>query len=35
MIREDRFAHLVTVAVILISAWWLWHVGRVPICDCG
>lgn len=35
MIREDRFAHLVTAAVILISAWWLWHVGRVPICDCG
>lgn len=35
MIREDRFAHLATAAIILISAWWLWNVGRVPICDCG
>ena len=27
--------HIATAAIILLSAAWLYWVGRVPICECG
>lgn len=35
MIQSRQFPHLVTAAVIALAAFWLWHMGRVPICTCG
>lgn len=35
MTSDSRFPHLVTAAIIALAALWLWHAGRVPICDCG
>ncbi len=35
MTRSDRFPHLVTLAIIALTAAWLLYVGRVPICECG
>lgn len=35
MTSASRFPHLATAAIIAVTAYWLWHVGRVPICDCG
>lgn len=32
---RDRLPYLMTVAIIALTAFWLWHVGRVPICTCG
>ena len=29
------FPYLVTASIILLAAFWLWWVGRVPICTCG
>ncbi len=30
-----RLPYLVTLAIILATAAWLWWIGRVPICACG
>ncbi len=35
MTRNDRLPYLVTLAIIALTAAWLLHVGRVPICECG
>ncbi len=35
MIQSRQFPHLVTAAIIALAAFWLWQVGRVPICTCG
>lgn len=35
MIQSRQFPHLVTAAIIALAAFWLWHMGRVPICTCG
>lgn len=35
MTRSDRFPHVVTLAIIALTAAWLLYVGRVPICECG
>ncbi len=35
MIQSRQFPYLVTAAIIALAAFWLWHVGRVPICTCG
>ncbi|NGQ90094.1 DUF2585 domain-containing protein [Rhodobacter sp. HX-7-19] len=35
MIRDNRLAHALTLLILLLTAYWLWHVGRVPICECG
>ena len=35
MIRDNRLAHALTLLIVLLAAYWLWHVGRVPICECG
>jgi hypothetical protein len=29
------FPYLVAASIILLAAFWLWWVGRVPICTCG
>jgi len=34
MIR-DRLPHLPTALIVALTAYWLWHVARVPICTCG
>ncbi|NBE09181.1 DUF2585 domain-containing protein [Paragemmobacter ruber] len=35
MTHRDRLPYLVTLAIIVLAALWLLHVGRVPICECG
>lgn len=35
MSRDDRLPHILTAAIIALAALWLWHVGRVPFCECG
>lgn len=35
MTRARSLPYLVTAAIILAAALWLYHVGRVPICTCG
>lgn len=35
MTDENRLPHLLTAAIVALAAFWLWHVGRVPICECG
>lgn len=35
MIQSRSFPYLVTAAILGLAAFWLWHVGRVPICTCG
>lgn len=35
MTAENRLPHLITVAIVALAAFWLWQVGRVPICECG
>jgi hypothetical protein len=35
MTAENRLPHLLTVAIVALAAFWLWQVGRVPICECG
>lgn len=31
----NRLPHALTFAIIALAAFWLWQVGRVPICTCG
>lgn len=31
----SRLPHVLTFAIIALAAFWLWQVGRVPICTCG
>lgn len=31
----NRLPHALTLAIIALAAFWLWQVGRVPICTCG
>ena len=35
MIQSRAFPYLVTASILALAAFWLWHVGRVPICTCG
>lgn len=35
MQTENRLPYLLTAAIVALAAFWLWHVGRVPICTCG
>lgn len=35
MITARSLPYLVTAAIIAVAAFWLWSVGRVPICACG
>lgn len=35
MTADNRLPHLLTVAIVALAAFWLWQVGRVPICECG
>lgn len=35
MTRNDYLPHLFTAAIVALAAFWLWHVGRVPVCACG
>lgn len=35
MIQSRPFPYYLTAAIIALAAFWLWHVGRVPICTCG
>lgn len=35
MITARNLPYLVTAAIIALAAFWLWSVGRVPICTCG
>lgn len=32
---RDRLPHVLTALVIALAGFWLWHMGRVPICTCG
>lgn len=35
MIRSRQFPYFVTAVLVALAAFWLWQVGRVPICTCG
>jgi hypothetical protein len=35
MTSARNLPYLVTAAIIALAAFWLWSVGRVPICTCG
>ena len=35
MQTDTRLPYLLTAAIVALAAFWLWHVGRVPICTCG
>lgn len=35
MTRIRSLPYLITAAIVLLAAFWLYHVGRVPICSCG
>lgn len=35
MTSARNLPYLVTAAIIAVAAFWLWSVGRVPICTCG
>lgn len=35
MIQTRPLPYYLTAAIIALAAFWLWHVGRVPICTCG
>ncbi len=35
MIQSRQFPFSLTAAIIALASFWLWHVGRVPICTCG
>ncbi|AWB47298.1 hypothetical protein HYN69_01160 [Gemmobacter aquarius] len=35
MIQSRHFPYYLTAAITALAAFWLWHVGRVPICTCG
>ncbi len=35
MIQSRQFPYYLTAAITALAAFWLWNVGRVPICTCG